>query len=220
MTRIKFSNVAVHYGETLAVDAFDECLDAGEWLCLIGPNGAGKSSVLRAASSLAKYQGHITIDDKEVMRQSARWRARQIAFVPQSPLLPGDMIVADYVMLGRNPFIKPFAAESGHDHDVVVDVVADGRGVGHGIFVRPDQGFDLARRAVREAEGTEAHLAGLGERGRAARRDPHGRVAAAVGLGEHLAWRHAAHGERSESGNCGTCDCRRLRIRRCRREWL
>lgn len=123
MTRIKFSNVAVRYGETLAVDAFDECLDAGEWLCLIGPNGAGKSSVLRAAASLAKYQGHITIDDKEVMRQSARWRARQIAFVPQSPLLPGDMIVADYVMLGRNPFIKPFAAESGHDHDVVAQVL-------------------------------------------------------------------------------------------------
>ncbi len=43
--------------------------------------------------------------------------ARRIAFVPQSPLLPPEMRVRDYVLLGRTPHIPTFSTERRSDHE-------------------------------------------------------------------------------------------------------
>jgi iron complex transport system ATP-binding protein len=44
--------------------------------------------------------------------------------VPQEPLLPDDMTGAEYVMLGRSPFVSYFASETRHDRAMVADVLA------------------------------------------------------------------------------------------------
>ena len=41
----------------------------------------------------------------------------------QDPLIPDDMCVFDYVLLGRTPYVGYFGTESAHDRDVVVDVI-------------------------------------------------------------------------------------------------
>jgi iron complex transport system ATP-binding protein len=101
------------------VVGFNDLLHSGEWLCLIGPNGAGKSSVLRAAAGLVPYTGSVAINQTEIPAASARWRAQHIAYVPQAPVIPTDMSVYEYVLLGRNPYINYFASETSHDRDVI-----------------------------------------------------------------------------------------------------
>ena len=123
MSSLAFTDLAVHYGKRTALAGFTDTVRPGEWLCLIGPNGAGKSSILRATAGLVQYSGSVAVDQVEIPNTSPRWRARHIAYVPQSPVIPADMTVHDYVLLGRNPYVDHFASESADDRRVVDDVI-------------------------------------------------------------------------------------------------
>ena len=124
MTAIGFCDLTVSYNGNDAVVGFNDLLHSGEWLCLIGPNGAGKSSVLRAAAGLVPYTGSVAINQTEIPAASARWRAQHIAYVPQAPVIPTDMSVYEYVLLGRNPYINYFSSETSHDRDVIDRVLS------------------------------------------------------------------------------------------------
>jgi iron complex transport system ATP-binding protein len=91
---------------------------AGGWLSLIGPNGAGKSTLIRAAAGLVPYQGAVLLDGADVRSLRARERARLIAYVPQEPVLPPDMTVEDYVLLGRTPHLGYLGTPGRHDRSV------------------------------------------------------------------------------------------------------
>jgi len=125
MNGFTLRGVRVEYGGCAVVSSVDETLSAGEWLCLIGPNGAGKSSLLRALAGLVDFSGSVQLGGSEICGLSARELARQVAFVPQDPVLPDDMSVTDYVMLGRNPYISTFGRESAHDRDVVAGLITE-----------------------------------------------------------------------------------------------
>jgi len=125
MNGLTLRDVRVEYGGCAVVSSVDETLSAGEWLCLIGPNGAGKSSLLRALAGLVNFSGSVQLDGGEIRGLSARDLARRVAFVPQEPVLPDDMSVTDYVMLGRNPYISTFGRESAHDRDIVAGLITE-----------------------------------------------------------------------------------------------
>ena len=91
---------------------------AGSWLAVIGPNGAGKSTLLRAMAGLLPYRGEIVVGDRRLRSLRPRERARMIAYAPQTPVLPADMTVADYALLGRSPYIAHLGRESRHDRAV------------------------------------------------------------------------------------------------------
>jgi iron complex transport system ATP-binding protein len=122
---LTISDLRVEYGGCAVVSSVSEIVAAGEWLCLIGPNGAGKSSLLRALAGLIPYSGLVRIGEHDLANLRARHLARLVAFVPQEPLLPDDMTVTEYVMLGRNPYVSLFGRESRHDHDVVAGLVGE-----------------------------------------------------------------------------------------------
>jgi iron complex transport system ATP-binding protein len=125
MNHLTLRNVRVEYGGCAVVSNVDETLAAGEWLCLIGPNGAGKSSLLRAIAGLVESSGEVQLGGHILGTLSSRQLARQVAFVPQEPVLPDDMPVSDYVMLGRNPHISTFGRESARDRQVVADLIGE-----------------------------------------------------------------------------------------------
>lgn len=122
---LRLTGTRVEYEGCPVVVGLDEHVTVGEWLCVIGPNGAGKSSLLRAVAGLAPYSGNVQIAGREVSTLAAREAARHVAFVPQDPVLPDDMSVADYVLLGRNPHISTFGRESSHDLDIVEKLIDD-----------------------------------------------------------------------------------------------
>lgn len=123
MTSLAFVDVSVKYGSSVAVQGFTDTVRPGEWLCLIGPNGAGKSSLLRSAAGLVKHEGGILVDGSPLNLRSARRRAALVAHVPQSPAMPDDMTAAEYVLLGRNPYVGYFGNESKHDRMMVAQVI-------------------------------------------------------------------------------------------------
>jgi iron complex transport system ATP-binding protein len=93
------------------------------WLALIGPNGSGKSTLIRATASLVAYQGAILLGDRDLRSLGTRERARLIAYVPQEPLLPPDLTVTEYVLLGRTPHIGYFGSAGSRDKHVAHEVM-------------------------------------------------------------------------------------------------
>lgn len=91
-------------GHRTVVDRVSLDLRAGEWLALVGPNGAGKSSLLQlAAGLLAPATGEVLLGGRPQTDWRSRARARQLAWLAQSPEGDADMLVRDVVELGRLP---------------------------------------------------------------------------------------------------------------------
>src|SRR5690606_39771859 len=63
-------------------------------------------------------------DGRPAGRLRRRERARLVALVPQSPVVPEGITVADYVLLGRTPHLRPLGAEGPQDLAVVHDALA------------------------------------------------------------------------------------------------
>lgn len=93
----------------------DLTVAAGEWVTVIGPNGAGKSTLLRAVGGLLPAPGAISLFGTPSESLRRRERARVVATVAQSPVVPPGMAVLDYVLLGRTPYIPPLGRESAAD---------------------------------------------------------------------------------------------------------
>lgn len=93
---------------------------AGDIVGLVGPNGSGKSTLLRSVVGLLRpRRGTVTVDGRETESMSVRDRARQIAFVPQEVDLPADMLVHEYVSLGRLPYAPPWSMGRNDDRAAV-----------------------------------------------------------------------------------------------------
>ncbi len=86
-----------------------------EWLGLIGPNGAGKSSLLKALAGLVPSTGRVELDGAALDSLARRDLARCVSYVPQEPLMPEGMTVAEYVLLGRTPYIPYLGTERHRD---------------------------------------------------------------------------------------------------------
>jgi len=79
---------------------------------------------LRAIGGLLPFAGSISLLGTPIAQLKRRERARLVATVPQSPVVPPGMGVLDYVLLGRTPFIPTLGRESAADLMVVRDVLA------------------------------------------------------------------------------------------------
>ncbi|GAA0521631.1 cobalamin/Fe3+-siderophore ABC transporter ATP-binding protein [Paractinoplanes deccanensis] len=125
MTAIRVEGLRVSLGGTLIVDGVDLDVERGEWVTVIGPNGAGKSTVLRAIGGLLQHTGTIELNGSRIDRLPRRERAKTIATVAQSPVVPPGMRVFDYVLLGRTPYVPPLGRESANDLVVVEEVLRE-----------------------------------------------------------------------------------------------
>jgi iron complex transport system ATP-binding protein len=108
---VEVDRISVMLGSARAVQAVSLEVGDGEWAALIGPNGAGKTTILRALAGLVSFAGSIHLDGEALATSARRAIARRVAFVPQSPRMPPELTVAEYVLLGRTPHLGPLAAE-------------------------------------------------------------------------------------------------------------
>jgi iron complex transport system ATP-binding protein len=115
VSAIELRDVSVAYGEVEILRDVSLEVGRGEWAAVIGPNGAGKTTLLRAVAGLVGWTGTIELGGADGRTLGRRERASRLALVPQSPVLPPEMTVGEYVLLGRTPHLGYLASESRHD---------------------------------------------------------------------------------------------------------
>jgi iron complex transport system ATP-binding protein len=120
---IRATGVSVELGRTQVLDGVDVAVDSGAWLAIVGPNGAGKTTLLRFVAGLVRGDGDLHIEGRPAAALGRRERARLIALVPQTPVIPPGVTVADYVLLGRTPHIHVFGVERPRDVAAVTDAL-------------------------------------------------------------------------------------------------
>ncbi|WP_329060948.1 ABC transporter ATP-binding protein [Streptomyces sp. NBC_01429] len=98
------------YGERTVIESLDLAVPPGRITAIVGANACGKSTLLRSMSRLlAPREGRVVLDGKEVHRLPAKQLARTLGLLPQSPVAPEGITVADLVGRGRHPHQSVFS---------------------------------------------------------------------------------------------------------------
>ena len=134
--------VSAGYGDSVVLSGLDLTVPAGRITVIVGANACGKSTLLRAMSRLiTPRQGHVLLDGKSIHRMRSRELARIMGLLPQSPVAPEGITVADLVGRGRHPHQGAFSGWTRKDEEAVADALA------------ATQTVELADRPVDELSG-------------------------------------------------------------------
>ncbi|QQM54459.1 ABC transporter ATP-binding protein [Rhodococcus pyridinivorans] len=118
-------NLELGYGNRTVVENLDLQVPPGRITCIVGANACGKSTLLRSMSRLLSPRGgHVLLDGKDVHRLPAKKLARTLGLLPQSPIAPEGIIVADLVGRGRHPHQRVLSRWSREDDAAVADALA------------------------------------------------------------------------------------------------
>jgi iron complex transport system ATP-binding protein len=122
--RLRARGVSVGYGDTMVIDGLDLDVLDGTVTALIGPNGSGKSTLLRAlARLLPARKGQVLLDGRRIDRYPTREVATVLGMLPQAPVAPDGLTVADLVARGRHPHQSWYRQWSRDDEAAVVEAL-------------------------------------------------------------------------------------------------
>lgn len=117
---LRTEELVLGYGDSTVVDGTNLDLTRGEITAIIGPNGCGKSTLLRGLGKLlSPRSGRILLDGRDLARLPAKQVALKLGLLPQQPIAPDGVTVADLVGRGRHPHQKWFRQWSDSDEAAV-----------------------------------------------------------------------------------------------------
>ncbi|MGV9858838.1 ABC transporter ATP-binding protein [Gordonia sp. NPDC003425] len=120
MSRLLAHELTVGYDDTTVIDGLDIAIPDAAVTTIIGPNGCGKSTLLRVLSRLLTPQrGTVMLDGTDINRTRPRQVARTLGILPQNPVAPEGLTVADLVGRGRHPHQKWYQQASEEDEAAV-----------------------------------------------------------------------------------------------------
>jgi len=118
--RLRAEGVRLGYGDRTVVRDVDLDVTPGALTVLVGANASGKSTLVRGpARLLTPSAGRVTLDGVDLARLPSRRVARTIGVLPQSPLAPEGIRVAELVARGRYPHQGIFRGHRSDD-DLIV----------------------------------------------------------------------------------------------------
>ncbi len=116
MTGLRAEHLTLAYDGRRVIEDLTLALPPGAVTAIIGPNGCGKSTLLKALARILKpVSGRVTLDGRDLAAQPTRMLARRLGLLPQAPLAPEGITVADLVARGRAPWRGIFAPWSAAD---------------------------------------------------------------------------------------------------------
>ncbi len=122
--RLAAQRVRLAYDDHVVVHDLDLELTDGSFTAIVGPNGCGKSTLLRALGRLLRPAGgQVLLDGRAITRTPTREVAKVLGLLPQSPVAPEGLTVADLVARGRHPHQSWVRQWSRDDESVVSEAL-------------------------------------------------------------------------------------------------
>ncbi|MGP3940049.1 MULTISPECIES: ABC transporter ATP-binding protein [Streptomyces] len=123
--RLAAEGVSVGYGGRAVIEDLDVTIPPGVITTIIGPNGCGKSTLLRTLTRLLKpAKGAVVLDGEDIAGLRTRDVAKKLGLLPQAPVAPEGLTVADLVAKGRHPHQSWLRQWSSDDAGVVARALA------------------------------------------------------------------------------------------------
>lgn len=120
MTNLSLVGGTLCYGKTVVCENLNFSVKPKCFTAILGPNGCGKSTLLRSLTrSLRPRAGSVTLDGRNIYQIRPKTFAKQVAFLPQNPLVPTGITVRDLVARGRHPYHTIFHPWSHEDTSIV-----------------------------------------------------------------------------------------------------
>ncbi|UBH25085.1 ABC transporter ATP-binding protein [Micrococcus porci] len=125
---LRLRGVELSYGPASApptVGPVDLDVPAGQVTAVIGANGCGKSTLLRGLTrQLPLRAGTVDVLGRDAAGMSARDYARTVALLPQQPVTPEGLTVAQLVERGRHPWRGLLGGRAAGDDAAVAAALA------------------------------------------------------------------------------------------------
>ncbi|GAB3260812.1 ABC transporter ATP-binding protein [Alteromonas gracilis] len=116
--------VTLGYADRTVIEGFDLAVPPGQITCIVGANACGKSTLLRSmARLLTPRAGRVLLDGKDLHRMPTKEVARVLGLLPQTPVAPEGIAVADLVSRGRHPHQRMIARWSAADDAAVAEAL-------------------------------------------------------------------------------------------------
>ncbi|MFE4175126.1 ABC transporter ATP-binding protein [Streptomyces sp. NPDC056909] len=125
MSRLMARELTLAYEDRTVVHELELAVPDGRVTVIVGPNACGKSTTLRALGRLLKPRGgSVLLDGEELAKIPTKRIARSIGLLPQSPVAPEAITVADLVSRGRQPHQHWWQQWSDEDERAVTEAMA------------------------------------------------------------------------------------------------
>ncbi|ASQ95353.1 ABC transporter ATP-binding protein [Streptomyces violaceusniger] len=122
--RLTARELTLAYEDRTVVDGLDLAIPDGEVTVIVGPNACGKSTLLRALGRLLRPRGGaVLLDGTDLARIPTKKIARAVGLLPQTPVAPEAITVADLVSRGRQPHQHWWQQWSEEDERAVTDAM-------------------------------------------------------------------------------------------------
>ncbi|WP_413101793.1 ABC transporter ATP-binding protein [Streptomyces sp. Inha503] len=122
--RLTARELTLAYEDRTVVDGLDLEIPDGEVTVIVGPNACGKSTLLRALGRLLRPRGGaVLLDGTDLARIPTKKIAQSVGLLPQTPVAPEAITVADLVSRGRQPHQRWWQQWSEEDERAVTDAM-------------------------------------------------------------------------------------------------
>lgn len=122
---LRAHGVHLAYDQRRVVHGVDLDVPAGRVTVIVGANGCGKSTLLRGLGRILQpAEGHVELDGRDLRRLRPKQVAAVLGLLPQQPLAPEGISVADLVARGRHPHQGAFRRRDASDDAAVARALA------------------------------------------------------------------------------------------------
>jgi len=112
------------YADRMILDHISLEIPSNQISVIIGANACGKSTLLKTLARIIKpVSGEVLLDGQPIHKIPSKQLARVLGLLPQSPIVPEGITVADLVGRGRYPHQSMFGTWSKQDYEAVAQAM-------------------------------------------------------------------------------------------------
>lgn len=122
--RLAAVDLSLGYGDNPVVRNLSTRIPEEAITVIVGANACGKSTLLRGMARLLRpTSGGVHLDGKRIDSLPTRQVAQTLGLLPQNPIAPEGVTVADLVGRGRHPHQRGWRRRTRHDDAMVADAL-------------------------------------------------------------------------------------------------